>query len=273
MPLNENKRSNLVENQGFLLLEPANSSFQLDIHVNKSITLLPPTDVFEVLSSLKVNVNTVILDPWYNKGFGGVNPNYYEWIEKLINLSCNISDHVFLWGFPEIIYKAVDFIPKGFHLQAWLTWFYKNCPSVIRGWRSSQNTCLHISKKSAKLYPENFLNEAQLQKQKEGKLRYIPGPPNVIEEPLLVGFVGKKEQTGHPAQKPVKVFETLIKMTTKENDTVLDPMCGSGTAGAACLNLNRNCILNDYSVDYLELVKNRLNINIISKKECKSYIK
>ena len=41
-------------------------------------------------------------------------------------------------------------------------------------------------------------------------MRFIPGPNSVIEESLLVGFVGKKEQTGHPAQKPEKVYERLL---------------------------------------------------------------
>ena len=46
---------------------------------------------------------------------------------------------------------------------------------------------------SAKLYPEHFLNEAQLKKQGEGKLRYMPGPPSVIDVPLNIGFVGRDD--------------------------------------------------------------------------------
>lgn len=61
-------------------------------------------------------------------------------------------------------------------------------------------TCLHISTPDAKMYPEHFLNEAQLAKKSEGKLRYMPGPPSVIEAPLNIGFIRKNEQTGHPAQ-------------------------------------------------------------------------
>jgi hypothetical protein len=52
-------------------------------------------------------------------------------------------------------------VSEGVALVAWLTWYYKNCPSVIRGWRSAQLTCLHLSKLGAPLYPEHFLNEAQ----------------------------------------------------------------------------------------------------------------
>lgn len=52
----------------------------------------------------------------------------------------------------------------------------------------------------------------------------------------------KKEGLLHSTQKPVKLIEYLIKTYTKENDLVLDFTCGSGTAGVACVNLNRKFI-------------------------------
>jgi site-specific DNA-methyltransferase (adenine-specific) len=44
----------------------------------------------------------------------------------------------------------------------------------------------------------------------------------------------------HPTQKPVALFEYLIKTYTKKGDMVLDNCMGSGTTGVACKNLNRN---------------------------------
>jgi hypothetical protein len=52
---------------------------------------------------------------------------------------------------------------------------YKNNSSVIRGWRSSQQACLHLSKPKAKLHPENFFNEIQKAKYQQ-QMRFIPGP-------------------------------------------------------------------------------------------------
>ena len=89
-------------------------------------------------------------------------------------------------------------------------------------------------------------------------MRFIPGPPSVLEAPLNIGFVGQSEQTGHPAQKPVSVIEPLIRMSTREQDTVLDPMCGAGTTGEACLRLNRNAILCDQSQEWLSVTRKRL---------------
>ncbi len=87
----------------------------------------------------------------------------------------------------------------------------------------------------------------------------MPGPTSVIEAPLLVGFVGKKEQTGHPAQKPVAVFEPLIPMSTEEGDLVFDPMSGSGTTGEAARKNKRLAIISDISEEYTQMAERRLN--------------
>lgn len=227
---------------------------------NNRIVILSPQDVMTTLNCIKKPVTSTILDPWYNKGVGGVKDDYDEWLVSVLAATARISDHIFLWGFPEIVYKVLDRLPDGFKLIAWLTWYYKNCPSVIRGWRSAQLACLHIAKPSARLYPEHFLNEAQLEKKRQGKLRYMPGPPSVIEVPLNIGFVGKSEQTGHPAQKPLKVIEPLILMTTQENDLVLDLMCGAGTTGVVCKKLHRKAILCDSEEEYIGITEKRLNL-------------
>jgi site-specific DNA-methyltransferase (adenine-specific) len=199
-----------------------------------------------------------MLDPWYNKGVGGQRDDYDEWLARLVDVAGKRADHVYVWGFPEIVWRLLNRLPRELYLVCWLTWYYKNCPSVIRGWRSAQLACLHLARPSAKLYPEHFLNHAQLEKQRQGKLRYMPGPPSVIEAALNIGFVGRTEQTGHPAQKPEKVFRPLIEMVTKRGDLVVDPMSGSGTTGAVCAALGRRAILSDESAKYVKLAEKRL---------------
>ncbi len=226
--------------------------------VSANVEVRPPADVLETLSSVSERVSATILDPWYNKGVGGYREDYDEWLSEVVLAASKVSDHIFVWGFPEIIAQQVSRIPDNFTLTAWLTWYYKNCPSVIRGWRSAQNTCLHISSEGAQTYPEHFLEGAQLERLRSGKMRFVPGPPSVLEAPLNVGFVGRNEQTGHPAQKPLSVIEPLILMSTREGDTVLDPMCGSGTTGEACIRLRRRAILCDESERWLATTSERI---------------
>lgn len=46
----------------------------------------------------------------------------------------------------------------------------------------------------------------------------------------------------HPTQKPVALFEYLIKTYSNENDLILDNCAGSGTTAVACTNLNRRWV-------------------------------
>jgi DNA modification methylase len=48
-------------------------------------------------------------------------------------------------------------------------------------------------------------------------------------------------------KQPIDPIKFFIKKYTKENDTVLDPFCGSGMTGIASIMTNRNAILNDLS--------------------------
>ena len=67
-----------------------------------------------------------------------------------------------------------------------------------------------------------------------------------------------RERGLHPTQKPVALFEYLIKTYTNEGDLVLDNCAGSGTTGVACKNLNRNYILIEKEPKYIEIIKKRL---------------
>jgi len=62
----------------------------------------------------------------------------------------------------------------------------------------------------------------------------------------------------HPTQKPVALFEYLIKTYTNEGDLILDNCAGSGTTGVACKNLNRNYILIEKEQKYIEIARKRI---------------
>ena len=66
------------------------------------------------------------------------------------------------------------------------------------------------------------------------------------------------EQGLHPTQKPVALMEYLIKTYTNEGDLVLDNCMGSGTAGVACKNLNRDFIGIELDEKYFKIAKERI---------------
>lgn len=67
-----------------------------------------------------------------------------------------------------------------------------------------------------------------------------------------------KEKTNHPTQKPVKLIERIIEISTNEGDVVLDGCFGSGTTAIACLNINRNFIGFELNKEYFEIANNRI---------------
>ena len=79
----------------------------------------------------------------------------------------------------------------------------------------------------------------------------------------IIRFTKDKGKRVHPTQKPVALFEYLIKTYTNEGDLVLDNTAGSGTTGVACKNTNRNYILIEKEPEYCDIIKQRVGCEII----------
>ena len=67
-----------------------------------------------------------------------------------------------------------------------------------------------------------------------------------------------RERVGYPTQKPILLLEQIIRISTDENDVVLDPFCGSGTTLVASKLLNRNYIGIDLAEEAISITKQRL---------------
>ncbi len=74
----------------------------------------------------------------------------------------------------------------------------------------------------------------------------------------------------HPTQKPVKLFEYLIRTYTQEKDLVFDPCVGSGTTALACIRSKRKYICGDSSAEYVRIAQNRTGEKLTFEDEVKS---
>lgn len=61
----------------------------------------------------------------------------------------------------------------------------------------------------------------------------------------------------HPTQKPLPLLGRIILASTKENEWILDPFCGSSTTGVATSLLNRQFLGLDREEKFLILSKKR----------------
>ena len=138
---------------------------------------------------------------------------------------------------------------------------------VTRYWR-------YKKEKMIQLY-----NEGRIIQTKKGNVpvmkRYLDEMPGLMLQDIWADVksvqVTKKESVGYPTQKPVKLLERIIEVSTNEKDVVLDPVCGSGTTLLAAKNLNRNYFGIDINQEACTIARNRLKSRrkkqIIQKKK------
>lgn len=123
--------------------------------------------------------------------------------------------------------------------------FYKKLPTY------------NPQKTQGKPYRKNMRGQTQIYgKFNEHRPENIDG----LRNPTSIIHIhnGNRSEKVHPTQKPVALFEYLIKTYTNEGDTILDNCAGSGTTGIAARNLKRNFILIEKEPEYIEIINKRL---------------
>jgi len=68
-----------------------------------------------------------------------------------------------------------------------------------------------------------------------------------------------KDGRFHPTQKPVKLFEWLLKNYAKEGDIIFDPFAGSAASLVACIRLGYQFIGIEKDPEYFRMAQERIN--------------
>jgi len=76
---------------------------------------------------------------------------------------------------------------------------------------------------------------------------------------MLRGISSDGERLGYPTQKPLKLLERIIEVSSNDNDIILDAFCGCGTALVAAQNLKRQWIGIDISPTACRVMAKRLH--------------
>jgi len=83
--------------------------------------------------------------------------------------------------------------------------------------------------------------------------------PDKLLPKQLIYFSREQRGRVHPTQKPVTLFEYLIKTYTNEGMTVLDNCAGSGTTAIAAINTNRKWICIEKDESYANAAQERIS--------------
>ena len=133
-----------------------------------------------------------------------------------------------------------------------IVWLYKTGGTSKRWFSRKHDTILFYSKsdrytfhpqreKSYLRHKYGFAN-VEIKQDTRGYYR-MTSMRDVWDIPALRG--NQPEATGYPTQKPLALYERIIRASSNEGDIVLDPFCGSGTTAVAAERLGRPWVVMD----------------------------
>ncbi len=79
-----------------------------------------------------------------------------------------------------------------------------------------------------------------------------------MNEKSIIREPGNRYKAIHPTQKPVRLLERLLALTTQPGDVVLDPFAGSCSTAIACINSNRRFICYEIDEEFYQSGLNRV---------------
>jgi len=213
-------------------------------------------DGFTVKSGKAVSVNKGTWDK--SEGFESEIEFHERWIAECLRV-LKPNGTIAISGTYHSIYKC------GFLLQKLncriindITWFKPNGAPALAGrnFTASHETILWASKGQKAKHTFNY----SLSRDWEVGNDFIYRRGKQMRSVWSIPTTPKREKThgAHPTQKPLELLRRLISMCTNEDDLVLDPFCGSGTTGVACVLLKRKFIGIDLDSDYLKLALTRM---------------
>lgn len=150
-----------------------------------------------------------------------------------------------LMGLPWRVAFALQ--EDGWILRSHITWIKKApMPESVRNRPSNATESIFLFAKN-----ENyFYNNQGLRESTGANLRnyWTLGPD--------------PDSKGHPAAYPRELVRRCILLGSREGDTILDPFSGSGTTGAAAIELKRKAILIELNEQYIRESEKRFNSGI-----------
>jgi site-specific DNA-methyltransferase (adenine-specific) len=138
----------------------------------------------------------------------------------------------------------------GFKILNDIAWYKVNPPPNLscRYFTHSTETVIWARREASSKHVFNYSQMKAANNGRQMQSLWQIRPPSRTE----------KRYGKHPTQKPEALLERIIMSSTNPGDIVLDPFCGSGTTGVACVRLARRFVGIDLEGEYLELAKARI---------------
>lgn len=199
-------------------------------------------DCLDVLRTIPAgSVDAVVTDPPY-----GLNYGYRSYEDTPDNLAGLVTGFV-----PECrrIGKRVAVFPGVHNL-----WLYPRADWVMSwSWRSTSHfgKCGYSMWQPILFYGQDVKGFGSVNGVLKSDTAHFPDGNGI-------GFLGE-DRANHPCPKPERVMRWAIKRFTLHNDEiVIDPFCGSGTTGVACMQMGRRFIGIEIDDGYATIARRRI---------------
>ena len=136
-------------------------------------------------------------------------------------------------------------------------WFGRKHDTILFYCKSEDCNFLPQKEKSYLTHHYGFSNIDI--REDEGGVFTMVNMRDVWDIPALRG--NQPETTGYPTQKPLALYERIIRASSNEGDMVLDPFCGCATTPIAAERLGRQWVGMDIWDGALNIVKQRMEDN------------
>jgi DNA modification methylase len=181
--------------------------------------------------------------------------------------------------FPLDIFYYPFFKSHGLKLRNRIIWHFDHGLHASKRFSGRYETLLWFTK--GDIYTFN-LDSVRVPSKYPGKTNYKPGANygkpsgnplgknpsdfwNLIQKEWEEGLwdipnvkANHPEKTIHPCQFPIELVERCVLALTNENDWILDPFSGVGSALLAALKRNRRAVGCEKEKEYVDLARNRI---------------
>jgi site-specific DNA-methyltransferase (adenine-specific) len=150
----------------------------------------------------------------------------------------------------------------GLAMRNWIIWYESfgvNCSDKFN--RTKRHLLYFVRDPRHFVFNHDAVSRPSDRQTKYQDARANPGGKNLddvwFDVPRLVGTAAER-LPDFPTQLPLALLRRVVECATEPGDLVLDPFSGSGTTGAACIELARRFVGLDRSADYVRRSTERL---------------
>lgn len=231
-------------------------------------------DCIDVMKTLPdKSIDLIFADPPFNIGikYDVHNDNmpyeeYYSWSEKWIKESYRLlkDDGTIYIAIGDEFAAEINIILKrtGFYFRNWIIWYYTFGQSQRKKFNRAHTQILYFVKGGERFTfndKDIRVSSARQLIYKDKRANPIGKIPDDVWQFSRVCGTFKERLGKHPCQMPESLLERIIRVSSNEEDIVLDPFGGTGTTVAVAKKLKRHFITMEISEDYYNLILRRID--------------